>query len=65
MNTWKTVYEMDEKNPNKCLRVWRRKWYAGSGDGYISHDGEVLEAEGYAAQNIYDDEMEANEKSAE
>ncbi len=64
MATWQTVYEL-ERNPvgtakkmrdgrEKCVRVWSRQWFAGVGDGFISREGERLEAEGAEAQRIYD-----------
>lgn len=64
MATWQKVYEMDERNKRKCVRVWSRQWFAGTGDGFLSHDGEVLEAEGAEAQRLYDQEMREYEMSA-
>lgn len=64
MATWQKVYEMDKRKSNKCLRVWYRQWFAGTGDGFLSHDGEILEAEGVEAQRIYDQDMHENEMSA-
>ena len=74
MATWQTVYEL-ERNPDgtskkmsngreKCLRVWSRQWFAGVGDGFISREGERLEAEGAEAQRLYDKELREYEMSA-
>jgi len=69
MAEWQTVFEMKPKkrksDPDRCLRVWRRQWFAGTGDGHISRDGETLVAEGAAAQKFYDDAMHAYELSAQ
>jgi len=48
-----------KSDPDRCLRVWARQWYPNgpTGDGYLSRDGEVLIAEGRAAQELYDNAM--------
>jgi len=53
------VYEYDERNPKKVIRVWWRKWYANGhdGQGYLSRDEEQLLAEGAEAQKMHDDRM--------
>lgn len=60
MANWTTVFEMGEKAPDGsdvCLAVWLRQWFAGTGDGHISRDGETLLASGAEAQSYYDEVM--------
>ena len=69
MANWTTVFEMGEKAPDGsdvCLAVWLRQWFAGTGDGHISREGEVpepdrlglLKAADEEAQAYYDEAME-------
>lgn len=61
MANWTTVFEMGEKAPDGsdvCLAVWLRQWFAGTGDGHISREGEVLLAADEEAQAYYDEAME-------
>lgn len=67
MATWQTVYETDGKlrdGRDKCVRVWTRQWFAGVGDGFISREGERLEAEGAEAQRLYDECLREYRESA-